>query len=191
MHGPTKLATAVGRFRETPDDAARRHLLAVANASTPDALVAEAERFLEDPSVTAVLYQVIVDAQPRNARAIVILANALWLLGAGPEAVNSLAEKARSIDAGNRGAWHLWALSEPSPRARTERWSQVVKQFPTDDLALANLADNASAVASAERDYASLDVALDAYEQLLARAPNEEQRNAVDTALKALRGWRF
>lgn len=191
MSGPTNVQAAIERFREQPDDAARRHLLAVANATTPDALVVEAERFLADPAVTAVLYQVIVDAQPGNARAIVILANALWLLGAGPEVVGSLAERARATDAGNRGAWHLWALAEPNPRERTERWSQVVKQFPTDDLALANLADNAGAVASAERDYAILDVAIEAYEKLLSRAPNPEQRNAVDTALRALRGWRF
>jgi hypothetical protein len=56
---------------------------------------------------------------------------------------------------------------------------------------VANLADNAAAVASAEQDYEMLDLAIAAYESLQGRAEHPEQRSAVETALQALRGWKF
>ena len=85
----------------------------------------------------------------------------------------------------------MWALSESDPRARVSRWQQVRARFPTDDLALVNVADNAAAVAGAEQDYGMLDIAVAAYESLLERAELPAQRDALDTALRALRGWRF
>lgn len=163
----------------------------LARESMPDAVVVAAEPHLGEPMVTVALYEVIVESQPTNARALVVLANALWLLGAGPDAVQELAQRAIAADGGNRGAWHLWALSESAPRERTLRWRQVAERFPEDDLALANVADNATAVAGAEQDYEMLDMALAAYETLLARAPNETQRAAVEGAVRALRGWKF
>jgi hypothetical protein len=71
------------------------------------------------------------------------------------------------------------------------RWQQVSERFPADDLALAAVADNAAAVAGAEHDYAMLDHAIEAYERLLERATAQPQRDAVSTALSALKGWRF
>ena len=132
-----------------------------------------------------------MSAQPDNARALVILANAYWLQGRGPQVVGELATKAIAADPANRGAWHLWALSESDPRSRVRRWQQVSERFPSDHLAMAAVADNAASVAGAERDYAMLDFAIETYERLLERTTDPGQRNAVTTALGALRNWRF
>ena len=85
----------------------------------------------------------------------------------------------------------MWALAESNPRDRTERWRQVSLQFPSDDLARANLADNAAALAGAEHDYVALDLAIDTYEQLLATATEPPQREALEKALEILRKWKF
>ena len=177
---------ATGQFAQLRDE-----LKQVAQRTTPDALVIAAEAFRDDPAVAAPLYEVIVGAQPHNARAMVILANAYWLLGTGTEVVADLANRAIASDPSNRGAWHLWALSESDARSRTSRWRQVTERFAGDDLALASLADNASSVAGAEHDYEMLDLSIAAYESLLSRADVPAQREAVETALRALRGWKF
>lgn len=194
--GPTRLAAelagiiheyrAEGRFAQLRDELQR-----VARRATPDALVVAAEEFRDDPQLAAPLYEVVVEAQPHNARAMVLLANAYWLLGAGPDAVAPLAARAMEADPLNRGAWHLWALAESDPRQRAHRWRQVAERFPGDDLAVANFADNAAAVASAEQDYEMLDAAIDAYQTLLSRAQHDSQKQALETALQALRGWKF
>jgi hypothetical protein len=187
-----QLAALVTEYRERGQFAQLQDALrSLARTALPDAVVLAAEPYRDDPAITAPLYEVVVDAQPQNARALVILANAYWLLGAGPEAVEGLASRAISADAGNRGAWHLWALAEAEPRRRTMRWQQVYERFPTDDLALACVADNAASVAGAEQDYEMLDLAIEAYQALLDRTPDAAQREAVETALRALRGWRF
>jgi hypothetical protein len=67
----------------------------------------------------------------------------------------------------------------------------VSDRFPADDLARANVADNAAALAGAEHDYDALDLAIATYEQLLATATERDQREALDTALRSLRGWKF
>jgi len=128
---------------------------------------------------------------PDDAQTLVRLANAYWLEGRGPEVVGDLAMRARTLDPANRGAWHLWALAESNPRDRTERWRQVTVQFPADDLARANLADNAAALAGAEHDYQALDLAIETYEQLLQTATHPDQKNALTTAVTTLKGWRF
>ncbi len=162
----------------------------VSNA-TPDALITAAEPHRDEPDIVAPIYEAIVHAQPNNARALVILANAWWLQGRGPQAVGELATRAIAADPANRGAWHLWALCESDPRGRVTRWQQVSERFPSDDLALAATADNAASVAGAEHDYGMLDFAIETYEKLLERASDPAQREAVTTALQALRGWKF
>lgn len=129
--------------------------------------------------------------RPDDARTLVALANAYWLSGSGPEVVGDLASRAIAADPLNRAAWHLWALSESDPRQRVSRWQQVSARFPTDDLARANVADNAAALAGAEHDYDALDLAIATYEQLLATAEQQEQRDALDTAIQTLRRWKF
>lgn len=129
--------------------------------------------------------------KPDDAQALVALANAYWLAGSGPEVVSDLASRAMAADPANRAAWHLWALSEPDPRQRVARWQQVSARFPTDDLARANVADNAAALAGAEHDYDALDLAIATYEQLLSTAEQREQRAALDTAIQTLRAWKF
>jgi hypothetical protein len=187
-----RVAAVVERF-PTQDDRGDLHeqLAGIARESTPDALVAAAERWRNEPDVIAPLYEVVVEAQPSNARALVILANAYWLQGRGPQLVGELATRAMASDPANRGAWHLWALSEPDPRSRVARWRQVSERFPEDQLALAAVADNAAAVAGAEHDYGMLDLAIATFERLLERTTEPKQREAVATALGALRGWKL
>jgi tetratricopeptide repeat protein len=156
-----------------------------------DDLYDAAEHFRDRPDVAAPLLEDVIQAQPNNARALVRLANCYWLLGAGPQPVGALASRAIAADPSDRAAWHLWALAEESPRARVERWQQVAARFPHDDLALANVADNAASAAGAERDYALVDVAIAAYEALRSRANRHAERAAVDRALETLRAWRF
>lgn len=159
--------------------------------ATPDALIVAAEPWLHLPEVAGPLYERVVDAQPTNARAIVILANAYWLSGRGPELVGDLANRALAIEPENRGAWHLWALTEGNQRDRTVRWLQVTQRFPEDLLAKAALADNAASLASAEHDREALEMAIGAYEDLWAHSPTAEQRAALETALNTLRSYEF
>jgi hypothetical protein len=132
-----------------------------------------------------------VTENPNDSKALVALANAYWLTGRGPEVVGELASRAISADPQNRAGWHLWALSESDPRARLGRWQQVSERFPQDDLARANVADNAAALAGAEHDYDALDLAIATYEHMLSTATQKEERDALDNALRALRGWKF
>ena len=146
---------------------------------------------MNDISHSIVDLERAVAENPDNAHALVALANAYWLSGSGPEVVGDLASRAMAADPTNRAAWHLWALSESDPRQRVARWQQVSARFPADDLARANIADNAAALAGAEHDYDALDLAIATYEQLLATAGQQEQRDALDTAIRTLRQWRF
>ena len=132
-----------------------------------------------------------VKERPDDAKALVALANHYWLIGAGPEAVGDLASRAIASDPDNRAAWHLWALAESNPRERVARWQQVSARFPLDDLAKANLADNAAALAGAEHDYDAVDLAIVTYEALLATAQRDDQRAALSKAIKTLKGWKF
>jgi tetratricopeptide (TPR) repeat protein len=142
------------------------------------------------PQTTAELER-IVEVNPHDAQALVRLANAYWIEGRGPDLVGELAQRARTLDPTNRGAWHLWALSESNPRDRVERWREVTLQFPEDDLARVNLADNAAALAGAEQDYQALDLAIETYEQLLKTAQHPDQKNALTTAINTLKKWKF
>jgi hypothetical protein len=159
------------------------------DAVMPDALVAAAEPWLHMPEVAGPLYERVVADQPTNARALVILANAYWLSGRGPEVVGELATRAISVDPANRGAWHLWALTEENPRDRTVRWLQVTQRFPEDQLAKAALADNAASLAGAEHDREALQLAITTYRELLTLATSEQQRTALTTALATLEKW--
>ncbi|MDQ6690372.1 MAG: hypothetical protein M3Z18_07670 [Gemmatimonadota bacterium] len=132
-----------------------------------------------------------VAERPDDAKALVALANHYWLIGAGPEVVGDLASRAIASDADNRAGWHLWALAESNPRERVARWQQVSRRFPLDDLAKANLADNAASLAGAEHDYDAVDLAIETYEDLLARAEHADQRSALEKAIKTLKGWKF
>jgi tetratricopeptide (TPR) repeat protein len=163
----------------------------VREGATPDALVAAAEPWLHMPEVAGPLYERVVDHQPNNARALVILANAYWLSGRGPEVVGELASRALAADPDNRGAWHMWALTEGNQRDRTIRWVQVTQRFPDDMLAKAALADNAASLAAAEHDREALALAIGAYEELWNNSPNAQQRAALETALNTLRNYQF
>lgn len=186
------LARVVEEYREHENVAALLqrldHLIAPA---TPDALVAAVEPYCTIPEVAGPVYEKIVAAQPDNARALVILANAYWLGGRGPDAVEALANRAIAADPANRGAWHLWALAEGNPRERVARWRQVTVRFPDDQLARASLADNAASLAGAEGDADALLLAITTYEWLLDRAAEPAQRDALETALLTLRAWRL
>ncbi len=122
---------------------------------------------------------------------VVVLANAYWLTGRGTDVVGALATRAIAADASNRGAWHLWALSEADPRERMERWRRVAEQFPADQLARAALADNATSVAGAEHDPLALDLAVHTYESLWAEASRDEERKALEETIAKLKRWKL
>ena len=186
------LAAAVDEFQVHGNPAQlRTRLRSLAGTTTPDALVAAVEPYRDITEVAAPIYEQIVYAKPTNARALVILANAYWLTGRGPDVVGELANRAIAADATNRGAWHLWALSESVPRQRLARWQQVVARFPSDDLARAALADNAASLAGAEHDYDALDLAIETYEQLLTTATTDAQRQALSNAVTSLKRWKL
>ncbi len=185
-----ELSAAVATYTDTNDyGALLERLLALAEVTPADVLAAAAEPYLTLPEVSGPLYERIVAERPNDARALVILANAYWLTGRGAEATGELAARALSADPTNRGAWHLWALTEGVPRERMTRWKQVVERFPEDDLARASLADNATSLASAEHDREALQIAIKSYETLRRRATLPAQREAVEQALTTLRSW--
>lgn len=185
-----KLGEIVHEYHQQRDVARLLESLSLlaASASTKE-LVEAVEPYRAMHEVAGPLYEVIVDREPENARAIVALANAYWLTGRGPDVVSELASRALAADPTNRAAWHLWALSESSPRSRVERWQQIAVRFPDDELAKANLADNAAALAGAENDPVALKLAVATYESLLATASHATQRAALEKALMTLRNW--
>jgi len=152
-------------------------------------LAAAAKPFQGMPEVVIPLYERITAERSGDAQAMVILANAYCLAGRGSDAVSRLASKAKEIDPSNRGAWHLWALAESSVRKRVDRWLEVTKHFPSDQLARAALADNATSLATDEDDPVALKLAIETYEGLLAESPPPPtaQRLALEETLKALR----
>src|SRR5256885_1230532 len=143
------IAEAVAEYR-TGGDVPKllSRLRAITQSATPADLAAGGEPYRDIPEVAGPVYAVIVAQQPDDARALVILANAYWLAGRGPDVVGALASRAIAADATNRGAWHLWAITTEALRERVTRWQQVVQRFAHDDLARAALADNAASLAS-------------------------------------------
>ncbi len=180
-------------------DAYRKHhnvaqlleaLGSLASTAPTDELFAAADAHAAIPEVLGPLMEVVVDREPNNARALVRLANAYWLNGRGPDVVGELASRAISADPAHRGAWHLWALTETDPRARMNRWLQVTERFPDDDLARANLADNAASVGTTEDYPVALKLAIDTFTTLRRSAPHAAQRDALAHAIEALRNRR-
>ncbi len=162
---------------------------AIARTTEPERLLEIAAPYRDLAEVVIPVYERVVAARPDDAQAMVVLANAYWLTGRGSDVVGDLATRAIAADAGNRGAWHLWALAEPNPRARTERWRTVTEHFPADQLARAALADNATSLAGAEHDPAALDLAVRTYESLWAEASRAEERQALEETITKLKGW--
>jgi len=188
----TEIAAAVDAYRVDANVARLlERIERAARAADPDMLASAVEPFRAIPEVAGPAYEHIVAAKPDDARALVILANAYWLAGRGSEQVAELASRAMAADPTHRGAWHLWALTEPDLRSRVARWKQVADRFPEDQLARANLADNAASLASTAHDREALDLAIETYSQLRALAGRDEERQALDRAIETLRGWRL
>lgn len=163
----------------------------MAKHTPAEQLKALANEYREMPEVVIPLYERIVAELPNDAQAIVVLANAYWLTGRGPDVVGQMASRAKQIDPNNRGAWHLWALAEADLRKRVDRWHEVAKHFPADQLARAALADNATSLANDEEDAAALQLAIATYESLLAESTQTAQRLALEHTLETLRTWRL
>ena len=188
----TEITAAVDAYRADANVGALLARIAdVARTADPELLAAAVEPFRGMPEVAGPAYEHIVAAKPDDARALVILANAYWLAGRGPEQVAELASRAIAVDPSHRGAWHLWALTESDLRSRVNRWRQVAERFPDDQLARANLADNAASLASTDHDREALDLAIETYTALRARAERTEEKQALDRAIDTLRGWRL
>lgn len=191
-HVQTEIAAAVEAYRADANIARLLDRISgIAGSADPNALASAVEPFRAMPEVAGPAYEYIVAARPDDAGALVILANAYWLAGRGPEEVSVLASRAIAVDPDNRAAWHLWALAEPDLRSRVSRWRQVAVRFPEDQLARANLADNAASLASTDHDREALDLAAETYVGLLALATRDEERRALERAIETLRGWRI
>jgi hypothetical protein len=165
-------------------------LKTLAKQFTSDVLKTAAKPYQQMPEVVIPLYEHIVATSDDDAQAMVVLANAYWLTGRGPGAVEKLASRAKTIDPSNRGAWHMWALAESGVRKRVDRWMEVTKRFPQDQLARAALADNAVSLATDEDDPVALKLAIHVYEGLLAESTHTAQRLALEESLKKLRASR-
>ena len=163
----------------------------LSSGADPDVLLAAAAPFRDLPEVVIPVYERVVEARPADAQAMVVLANAYWLTGRGSDVVGQLATRAIAVDDTNRGAWHLWALAEADPRARTTRWQRVAERFPADQLARAALADNAASLAGAEHDPLALTLAVSTYESLWAEASRPEERTALEQTIAKLKGWKL
>jgi len=186
------LDAAVHEYRQHGDvGALLDRVKAVVREAPVEALGGAADPYMDLPEVVIPVYERIVELSPTKAQPMVVLANAYWLTGRGAEVVGQLAERAKSVDPGNRGAWHLWALAESDPRARMERWGVVTERFPADQLARAALADNAASVAGAEHDPRALDLAVQTFEGLWAEASRDEERRALEETIAKLKGWKL
>jgi len=186
------LAAAVHEYRQHGDvGALLDRVKEVARDAAPESLASAAAPYMDLPEVIIPVYERIVEARPSDAQPMVVLANAYWLTGRGTDVVGELAERAKRVDAGNRGAWHLWALAESDPRERMERWRMVTEHFPADQLARAALADNAASVAGAEHDPLALDLAVRTYEGLWAEASRDDERRALEESITKLKGWKL
>lgn len=187
------IAAAVKQYRTDADIARLLERVDAVCASTPDSreLLDAVAPFTEMHEVAGPVYERVVEREPDNAAVLVALANAYWLTGRGPDVVGGLASRALAADPSNRAAWHLWALTEPSPRGRMTRWHQITTRFPDDKLAHAALADNATSVADAEHDAVALKLAIGTYEMLLADATSDQERVALSDALSTLRKWKY
>ena len=186
------LGAAVNEYRQQGDvGTLLDRVKAVVREAPADSLGAAAAPYMDLPEVVIPVYERIVEASPTEAQPMVVLANAYWLTGRGADVVGRLAERAKSVDDGNRGAWHLWALAESDPRARMERWQAVSERFPADQLARAALADNAASVAGAEHDPLALDLAVQTFEGLWAEASRDEERRALEETIAKLKGWKI
>jgi hypothetical protein len=185
------VTAAVKDYRKDADIArllARLDVICAETTSTAE-LIAAVEPHRELHEVAGPVYERVVEREPENAKALVALANAYWLTGRGPDVVGEIAGRALTADPSDRAAWHLWALTESSPRGRMQRWQQVTQRFPDDKLAHAALADNATSVASAENDPVALKLAMGTYGMLLATATTSDERSALASALGTLRKW--
>jgi hypothetical protein len=188
----SRIASIVDEYREHDNlGALFDGLRLLARDTEPEVLIDVTRPYRDLPEVVIPLFESVIERRPDDAQSIVVLANAYWLTGRGPQAVGRLARRAIELDPENRGAWHLHALSESDPRARMERWREVAARFPADQLARAALADNAAAVAGAEHDPLALDLAVATYESLLAEAGNPAQRKTLKDTIATLRKWRL
>lgn len=183
-----QLGAIVDEYKSQGDLPRLLGALSALAADTPTGqLYAAADAYAAMPEVLGPLMEVVVDREPANAPALVRLANAYWLTGRGPDVVGDLASRALTADPLNRGAWHLWALTETDPRGRMQRWLQVTERFPLDELAQANLADNAASVGTTEDDPVALKLALDTFTALRRTARHPLQVEALDQAINTLR----
>lgn len=186
------IAAAVHEYRQQGDvGALLDRVKALVREAPAESLPAAAAPYMDLPEVVIPVYERVVESLPAEAQPMVILANAYWLTGRGADVVGELAERAKGVDPGNRGAWHLWALAESNPRARVERWQRVAEQFPADQLARAALGDNAASLAGAEHDPLALDLAVRTYEGLWAEASRDAERRALEETIAKLRGWKL
>src|SRR3982751_4768366 len=107
------LDAAVQEYRQNGDvGALLDRVKAAVREAPPEALGPAAAVHMELPGGVIPGYERIVEPSPMEAQPMVVLANAYWLTGRGADVVGRLAERAKSVDDGNRGAWHLGRSEE-------------------------------------------------------------------------------
>src|SRR5688500_16856368 len=94
-----ELNKAVSRY-ETDDNLGTLFdtVRALAKTADVDALIAASGPFRDRAEIVIPVYEHVVGQRPHDARALVVLANAYWLSGRGPDIVGELAERAKSAD---------------------------------------------------------------------------------------------
>src|SRR5919204_5117450 len=104
-----RLAAIVDEYRITTNlGALIDQIRLFAQQISVDQIAAATLPYRNMPEVVIPAYERITAECPTDAQALVVLANAYWLTGRGPEVVASLALRAIDLDPANRGAWHLW-----------------------------------------------------------------------------------
>src|SRR5687768_1610078 len=101
----SEIARAVEEYRRDDNlGVLLDRLRELARSASPETLADAAEPYRDFPEVVIPLYEPVVAARPHDARAMVVLANAYWLSGRGPDTVGELASRAISADPTNRAA---------------------------------------------------------------------------------------
>src|SRR5437773_9859614 len=83
---------------------------ALAAQTRPEQLARATQPYRDMPEGIIPAYERLVTARPHRAPAMAVLPNAHWLSGRGPDAVGTLAARAKGAGSANRGAWHVWPL---------------------------------------------------------------------------------
>ena len=188
-----ELAAAVDEYQVHGNPAhLRARLREIAGAATPDALVAAVEPYREIPEVAGTGLRAD-RRRPAAQRACARHSRERLLADRSrSDVVGELASRAIAADATNRGAWHLWALSESDPRQRVtplaagRRPLSVGRPRPRRACRQRRVARRRRARHRRARSR-DRDVRATAHD----RAESDADATRSERALESLRGWKL